>query len=152
MRFSYTRDDLDRSRHKLASHVREMRAIALFRLHQTVRERDLFSSMPARAIADGDLKAIRNIRTGGHFDRTREASILDAPQQDVQRAIDILIEDGALLMDLIKYARPRKPGIGPRELRCFFAGKQANRWERFKDKPGLLLVRFEQWKFRDKNR
>jgi hypothetical protein len=108
--------------------------------------------MSARAKADADLKEIRRAQPHRSFNPARPASIADAPPQDVQYAIDILNKDWDLLCDLVEYAGQKKPGIGSRELRRFFAGEPTDRWTRIKDKPVVWAVRFEQWKFRDKNR
>lgn len=110
-------------------------------------EREGFPSLIARMVADADLKAIRNIRIGEGHDRTRDASIAEAPRENVQRAIDILNEDWDLLCELVMYALPRQPGLGPRELRRFFAGKDPSRLARLMDKPRVLLARLEQRKF-----
>ena len=111
-------------------------------------EREYFSSLIARMIADADLKAIRHIRTGERHDQTVNASIADAPAEDVQLAINALLEDWELLHKLVEYALPRQPGLGPRELRRFFAGERPCRWARFMDKPRVLMTRLEQWKFK----
>lgn len=109
-------------------------------------ERDYFPSLAARMIADSDLRAIRHIRTGENHDRTRDASIADAPPEDVQRAIDILIEEWELLCRLVLYALARRRGLGPRELRRFFAGKRPSRWARLMDKPRVMFTRLAQRK------
>lgn len=110
-------------------------------------EREWFSSLIARVIADADLIAIRHIRNEENHDRTRDASIADAPPENVQRAIDILNEEWDLLCELVMYALPRRPGVGPRELRRFFAGKRPSRLSRLLDKPRVFLAGLQQRKF-----
>lgn len=109
-------------------------------------EREYLSSMVARMIADSDMKAMRFIQTGETIDLTQDASIADAPPQVVQRAIEILVNEWDLVCDLIEYAIPRRPGLGPRELQRFFSGKRPNWWLRLMDKPWVTLARLEQWK------
>ena len=111
-------------------------------------ELNIMANLAARGTADGDLKAIRRAQPSRSFNPLRDASIADAPPQAVQLAIDILNQDWDLLCDLIEYAQLRRPGIGPREIRRFFAGEEANRWDRIKDKPVVWAVRLEQWKSR----
>lgn len=110
-------------------------------------ERESMSGLVARGIADADLKAIWTIQTRGPHDRMRDATIADAPSENVQRAIDILNQEWDLLCDLVEFALRRQPGLGSRELQRFFAGKCPSGWARLMDKPRVVLTRLEQRRF-----